>query len=83
MDLKAFKAAVPGAILSALFSAAIIVALLWAGTEEQIADDFTVTIEYDCRVVIMKPDGFPQQVIDECRDRVRFLMEPSKQSPSV
>ena len=83
MDMKSFKAAVPGAILSALFSAMIILALIWTGTEEQIAEDFTVTIEYDCRVVVMSPQGFPQQVIEECRDKVRFLTEPSKNKPSV
>jgi hypothetical protein len=83
MDMKAFKQAVPGAILSALFSAMIILALIWTGTEEQLAEDFTVTIEYDCRVVVMAPGGFPQQVIEECRDKVRFLTEPGKNTPSV
>jgi hypothetical protein len=82
MDLKSFRQALPGAILSGLFSSIVIVALLWAGAEEQIADDFTVTIEYDCRVVVMKPQGFPQQVVEECRDRVRFLTAPST-TPSV
>ena len=82
MDMKAFKQAVPGAILSTLFSAVVIVALLWVGTEEEVVDDFTVTIEYDCRVVILKPQGFPEQVIEECRDRVRFLSAPSV-TPSV
>ena len=83
MDMKAFKQAVPGAILSALFSAMIILALIWTGTEEEMADDFTVTIEYDCRVVILMPQSFPEQVIEGCRDRVRFLTEPSKNTPSV
>ena len=82
MDIRSFKEAVPGAILSSLFSAALILALIWTGTEEEIADYFTVTIEYDCRAVIMKPDSFPAQVLEECRDKVRFL-EPAKQSSSV
>lgn len=82
MDMKSFKEAVPGAILSSLFSAALILALIWTGTEEEVADFFTVTIEYDCRAVIMKPEGFPAQVVEECRDKVRFL-ESGKQSPVV
>jgi hypothetical protein len=83
MDLRSFKQALPGAIMSSLFSTALIVALLWVGTEEEIADDFTVTIEYDCRIVVMNPDGFPDQVIEECGDRVRFLVEPKKNTQSV
>lgn len=82
MDIKSFKEAVPGAILSSLFSAVLVLGLVWAGTEEEVADYLTVTIEYDCRVVIMKPDGFPAQVVEECRDKIRFL-EPTKQLPSV
>lgn len=84
MDMKSFKQALPGAILSALFSAAFIVALLTIGstTDEEVVDDFTVVIEYDCRAVIMSPDGFPEQVIEECRNKVRFLSEPAKR-PSV
>jgi hypothetical protein len=83
MDLKLFKQALPGAILSALFSVAIIVALLLMTATEEIVDDFKVTIEYDCRAVIMKPTGFPEQVIEECRNKIRFLTEPTKQSQSV
>jgi len=83
MDMKSFKQAVPGAILSALFSTMVILALIWVGTEEEVIDDYTVTIEYDCRAVIMKPQGFPQQVIDECRHRVRFLTEPASKTSSI
>lgn len=84
MDIRSFKQALPGAILSAVFSLALVVGFLAIGRTGddpvEIVDDFTVTIEYDCRVVIMKPDGFPDQVIEECRNKVRFLAEPNKRS---
>lgn len=85
MDMKSFKSAVPGAILSALFSAGLILALLSLGTatDDEMVDDFTVTVEYDCRIAIMTPSDFPEQVVTECRNKVRFLTEPSNRPPAV
>jgi hypothetical protein len=83
MDIRSFKEALPGAMLSALFSVALIAGLLAVGQESDQDDDFTVTVEYDCRAVVMSPKSFPEQVINECRSRVRFLVEPAKKTSSV
>jgi len=84
MDIKELKQAVIGAAFSGVFTVSLVMVLLSLGDgAESSQDEFTVTIEYDCRAVIMSPKSFTEQVIDECRDKVRFLKEFRTPSSAV
>lgn len=84
MDMKELKQAVIGAALSGVFTVSLVMVLLsFDDSPDSIEDEFTVTIEYDCRAVIMAPKSFTEQVINECRDRVRFLKESRTPTSSV
>jgi hypothetical protein len=54
--------------------------LLWITNSEPVIEDdgTTVTIEYDCKEVIVEPDDFPQQVVDECSSKPKFSMKTTK-----
>jgi hypothetical protein len=83
MDLKSFKSsfidALPSAILSSLFTVLLLTVLLTVGDEETNMDSLTVVIEYNCVDVIMKPENFPEQVINECSEKMKFLVEPTSE----
>jgi hypothetical protein len=79
MDMRDMSERLADAVLISACTATILVGMLyWLEPSEEIeSDDFTVTI--DCRSVIMNPGEFPESVVTECRDKVRFIKETSLQ----
>lgn len=72
MDVKKIKEWTRDIMLSITFLVAVVFfGLIWLESETPM-EDFTVTI--DCRYVIMNPVQFPDIVLKECRDKVRFIM---------
>ena len=63
-----------GVFISVTTVTLLVVATWWLSPTEEIEDDhFTVTI--DCRAIIMQPDEFPEGIVTECRDKVRFIKD--------
>lgn len=51
---------------------------LTSDSESDIDEGMSVTIEYDCREAVLQPDEFPSEVVNECRDKFRFMKDNSK-----
>ncbi len=73
MDMRDMSERLADGVLTAAITVAMLVAATWwlSPTEEIEDDHFTVTI--DCRAVVMNPGEFPESVVTECRDKVRFI----------
>ena len=83
MNNKSITEHVINAAITAVITAGVVVlALMWltSDTEESTDDSYIVTVEYDCRNVLLKPKDFPEDVVIECRDRFRFIKEQSTSS---
>lgn len=70
MDMRDMSERLADGVLTAAITVAMLVAAAW-WLEAPAADDFTVTI--DCRAIIMDPGEFPESVVTECRNKVRFI----------
>ena len=72
MDLRNTSERMADAVLIAgIVTALLVVAIWWLVPVETVEDDFSVTI--DCRAVIMNSDEFPAEIVEVCRDKVRFI----------
>ena len=56
----------------------LIILIWWLQPVETTEEDFTVTI--DCRVVLMNPEEFSENIITICRNKVRFIKPPEQLS---
>jgi len=72
MDMRNTSERMADAVLiSAITVVLLVVAIWWLVPVETIDDDFSVTI--DCRAVIMNSDEFPAEIVEVCRNKVRFI----------
>jgi hypothetical protein len=82
MNNKSITEHLINAMITAVITAAIVaLTIIWLATEtEDTTEDYIVTVDYDCRVVLLKPKDSPENVVNECRDRFRFISEQPKSS---
>jgi hypothetical protein len=52
----------------------------WLNAKER--DPYTVTVDYDCRAVLLDPDDIPIHVIEECV-RIFQKFEKPKKTPAI
>jgi hypothetical protein len=72
MDMRNTSERMADAVLIAGIVTAMLMAVFWwLQPVETGEDDFSVTI--DCRAVIMNSDEFPAEIVQVCRDKVRFI----------
>ena len=74
MDMNNMRDRLINALLIGAATTIMIFATAWWLEPDDYAveeEDFTVTI--DCRSVIMQPAEFPENVVTECRNKVRFI----------
>jgi hypothetical protein len=72
MDMRNTSERMADAVLIAgIVTVMLMIIFWWLQPVETVEDDFSVTI--DCRAVIMNSSEFPVEIVEVCREKVRFI----------
>jgi hypothetical protein len=72
MDMRNTSERMADAVLIAgIVTVLLMIVFWWLQPVETVEDDFSVTI--DCRAVIMNSGEFPVEIVEVCREKVRFI----------